>query len=305
MVHLNTSPKLAFDEPEVFNAPCQHAFVLVGTDPVFAVHMTQYHCEKHKYQLVMQIRLPGPALEEYRRQRELFPDDTFVLCNLHAKKMTIPSLGGGTRKAFDGAIYRGFRPPKTEPPAPDWFPWNDADTLPVAGLGDLNVTIERVVMFRPFCQNDRPPPVANYLLFGGMPKNDDDPRQAHMTNIQTGALLTDPFNVPLYGLDVDHVMSLEAKPQWLADEMLVAGIMVSVPAIPRLDPETGRPVLLLEPPMKNGRPFEVMYRGIQPPRAVVAGPTFLWASLVCNSEPLLDASNTSMVISAMPRIYWK
>jgi hypothetical protein len=57
--------------------------------------MTQYHCEKHKYQLILHVDLPDDARAEYRRQRDLYPDDTFVLCNRVEDKMSVPQLGGG------------------------------------------------------------------------------------------------------------------------------------------------------------------------------------------------------------------
>lgn len=303
MVHFNISHKMEYKEPEVHNPPCQHAFILVGTEQVFGVHMTQYHCEKHKYQLIMHIDLPKAALKEYRRQREMFPEDTFILCNRIEDKFSIPSLGGGIRTSFTGAIYRGFREPTSAPP-PDWFPWNDEETLSVADLGPIDVTVKRIVLFRPFTHNESPPEFANYYLFGAPGNKPGDPGEAHMTNLQTASLLTGPFEPPFFGLDVDHVMSLQDRPSWISDEMLVAGVTVSIPAIPRYD-EDGEQMVFDKPPFEPGDPVQLMYRGLQPPRAVVAGNTFLWASAVCNSEALVHGTpDESMIISAMPYIYW-
>jgi hypothetical protein len=64
MVHYNIPPRLRFEKPEVHNDPCQHAFILVGHQRIYGVHMTQYHCEKHKYQLILHIALPKEAREK-------------------------------------------------------------------------------------------------------------------------------------------------------------------------------------------------------------------------------------------------
>lgn len=307
MVHLNVTPQFAYKEPEVHNDPCQHAFVLVGEDQVFAVHMTQYHTEKHKYQLILHVDLPEKALAEYRHQRKLFPDDTFVLCNRIEDKCSVPQLGGGIVEEFVGAIYRGFRPPAQEPPPPNWFPWNDKDTLSVAGLGPIEkVKVRRVVMFRPFSHIDPAPPYANYLMWGGRPLRPGGPWEVHMTNFQTAGIVSDRYSPPLYGLDVDHVFSLAERPEWVSDDMLIAGLNVTVPAIPRHDPETGAPMVLPEPPWQPGDHVQVMYRGEQPPRAIVAGTCFFWGSFVCNTEALVmpGTPSFSFQISAMPKIYW-
>jgi hypothetical protein len=51
-------------------------------------------------------------------------------------------------------------------------------------------------------------------------------------------------------------------------------------------------VLLPEPPFGKGDTFPVMYRGIQPPRHVRAGMTFLWSSVVNNSPELVPVTRT-------------
>lgn len=307
MVHFNISPQMSFHEDQrpVHNPPCQHAFIMVGTTKAFGVHMTQYHCEKHKYQLIMEVDFPTKgAMEEYRLQREMYPEDTFILSNRIEDKYSIPQLGGGIRTEFVGALYRGFRPPNG-PTGPDWFPWNDDDCIPV--IDKIKVKVKRIVQFRPFSHTEIAPDTALYYLWGT--RHGDlrgAPSEAHMTNIQHATLLTGPHEPPLYGLDHDHVMSLKEVPEWISDDMLTAGVMVSVPGIARKDPETGKTVLLAKPPFEPKDVVALMYRGIQPPRHVVAGQTFLWSSVVNNSEELVAVTpNMGMIISPMPEKYWK
>lgn len=300
MVHLNIAPPLEAGTNEVHDPDCQHAFMLVGTERVFAVHMTQFHCEKHKYQLILHIDLPKEELAEYRRQRALYPEDTFVLSNYMGEDeedlFSIPQLGSFSRKTFKSVIHRGFRPP-VDPNEEYVFPWKLRDTIPV--IDKFETTVKRVVHFRPFAHNERTPDFANYILWG----HGDE---AHMTNVQYATLMTGPHEPPLFGLDNDHVMSLVETPKWLSSDMLEAGIVVTLPAIRRTDPDTGQSFLLSEPPFEQGDKLAVMYRGLQPPRYVVAGPTFLWGSAVLISPELtLTTPNVNLIMSPMPKKYWR
>ncbi len=324
MVHLHRTADDMYDDAEVHNAPCQHAFIMTGgpvpidnmftkeNAKIYGVHMTQYHCEKHKYQLIMDIELTDPKQhKEYLRQRELYPEDTFVMANRIEDKYSIPQLGGGVRQTFKGAIYRGFRPP-VMPLPPNWFPWNDEDCIPV--IDQVDVTINRIVLFRPFTHHEPAPETASYLMWGARKRRKDGTivaEQAHMTNLQTAELITGPHEPPLYGLDHDHVMDLAVVPEWISDDMLNAGIVVSVPCIPRKEDVPGRPherrtKLLPKPPFEPGDSIPVMYRGIQPPRAITVGNTYFWGSTVNNSQELQSmVENMSFIMSPMPQKYWK
>lgn len=302
MVHLNIphSPP----EPDVKNGPCQHAFILVGYETVFGVHMTQYHCDKHRYQVVLRLDLPDAVLAEYRRLRDEHPKATLLFCNGETadEKFSIPALGAGNtvwqgiRGAAHGNIFFGFRPPQVEPPPEGWFPWNLQETIPA--IENVTLQVERVVLYRPFSLADVAPDHATYLLFGRG-------KEAHMTNIQTGALLTGPHELPLYGLDVDHIMSLDRAPDWLDGDMLEAGAVFTLPAIKRRD-AAGNLVIQAEPPFAAGDSVPLLYRGLQPPHPVVAGPTYFWSGEVCNSPELEDVTpGMSMIVTAMPRRYWR
>ena len=302
MVHLNVS--IATPQATVFNSPCQHAFVLMGLDTIFGVHMTQYHCDKHRYQVILRLTLPDEVRAEYTRQREAHPDATFVFCNGETMEelFSIPALGAGKAEwkgepdTIHGNIFFGFRPPVSDPPPPDWFPWNLKDTIPM--IPDVTLKVERIVLYRPFSLQDEAPAKATYLIFG---KGDE----AHMTNIQTGRLLSLANEVPVFGLDVDHIMSLDEAPAWLDKDMLEAGTVVTVPAIDRRDDE-GNLVIQPAPPFGEGDPVICLYRGLQPPRKLSAGSTYFWSGMVCNSEELVTTvEGMSMIITPMPRRFWR
>ena len=195
-----------------------------------------------------------------------------------------------------GNIFFGFRDPKTLPPPPGWFPWNLEDTIPM--IEDVSVKIERIVLYRPFSMEEEAPSKATYLIFG-------KGKEAHMTNIQNGRLLTASCEFPLFGLDVDHIMSLDAPPEWLEPAMLEAGTVVTLPAIDRYD-EDGNLIIHEAPPFELSDVIFCLYRGLQPPRKIAAGPTYFWSGEVCNSPELVPVTEgMSMVITKMPRRYWR
>lgn len=308
--------------PQVENQDHQHAFVLVGKEQLFGVHMTQYHCEIHKYQVILKLSLPEEIHQEYRALRELNPNDTYVLCNAknnknmkegEVREFCVPDIGAGMVKTFTANIFQGMRPLTPEEIESDehFFPW--ARKYAKASIGEFEVTVERVVTYRPFDHIHAMPAYATYLLFG-----DSKSGETHMTNLQTAALLTSHYEPEVFGTDYDHIMSLAERPDWLnQDAMLESGIVVTTPIVRLSDPQTGLPTIPAVSPFAQGTTIEVLYRGIGPVRRVMAGPTYLYCTVVCNSESLfseppsynnymntLPAVPPVFDISSMPKRYW-
>lgn len=307
---------IAWKHPEeeqiIANHRHQHAFILAGEEHVFGVHMTQYHCELHKYQIVIEVALPPEVHEELRRMRRVAPADTFVLCNRGEpepleqiyRAFSIPELASQRVRVFKGDIFQGLRPSAAEEETdPHFFPWDLDRVRPV--FAEIDITVRRIVTFRPFEHHRALPPFATYLLFGRG-------AEAHMTNLQTAALATGPFEPPAFGPDFDHVLSLQEPVSWLDAPLLEAGIVVSVPKWPMLDPLTGKPNIPCELLFEPGEEFEVMYRGLTPVKRVTAGHTYLQCTAVCNgpagsistAKVMPCAAQDSCHISLMPRIYW-
>lgn len=292
MVHLNAHQ----DEPEVSNYPHQHAFVIVGYKALFGVHMTQYHCEVHKYQIILRLKLPKEIRQRLNEIRQAAPHDCFVLCNAKEDKargiseFTVPDLASGARPEFLGNIFQGMRP-ITVAPTEHFFPWSSDRCRPV--FEEVPVEIERIVLFRPFSHHEIQPDCPGYYLWG-------DSGETHMTNLQTAALATNPFKAAAYGPDYDHVMSLLSPPKWLDPALMKAGIVVSTPDIQLHEPE-GIPQ---GPPFPEGAAVRVLYRGVAPTRTVVAGPTFFSGTAVCNSPETDPYKGKNLYISAMPREFW-
>ncbi|KGJ04209.1 hypothetical protein SAMN04487972_1094 [Paracoccus halophilus] len=263
------------DAPPVSNVLHQHAFTILGAETFFGVHMTQYHEEVHKYQLVLRFSLPPEIAAGLRRVMAQFPRDLFVLANDDGDAFNIPSLAAGLRSEFTGNIFQGL--PDFPPDSP--FPWAPDVVRPV--FGGIPVTVERIVTFRPFSHADLLPEKASYLMFG-------KGAEAHMTNLQTALIAPGKDGQPLFGPGYDHVLSLSAAPDWIAPEMLESGIVVSVPSITLRDPDTGEIRIPCDIPIKEGEELVLDYRGLprEPALTVTAGPSPWCATGVCNSEEL-------------------
>ena len=285
---------------DVSNHAHQHAFTMVGDKQFFGVHMTQYHCEIHKYQIILKLTLDKDSTRKLRELRKSYPADFFVLCNQAndstpgpKKEFSIPDLASGRRTEFFADVFQGIYWPK-KPPTEHFFPWSRDRADPA--IEHALVKVERIVLFRPFAHHQQLPPCATYWLFG-------QGKEAHMTNLQNAALATNPFQAAAFGPDYDHVMSLENAPDWLDPPMLESGIIVTVPAVPLVDPETGKPTIPCSPPFRKGDPIEVLYRGIGPARSVTAGHSFLHCTAVCNSPSMMPCPKDPCHISAMPEKY--
>lgn len=280
----------------ITNHAHQHAFVLLGDATIFAVHMTQYHHEEHKYQLVLKLSLPPDAKSRLDDLRARFPSDTFILCNGDADDdlFMIPDLPAGRRPTFNANIFQGLPAFSAKDEAdPHFFPWDKARTTPV--VADVVVSVERIVTFRPFAHHHKQPDYATYLLWG-------EGEEAHMTNLQTARLASGKFEPPMFGPDFDHVLSLRAAPAWLDKPLLEAGVVVSVPALRLKDAKTGLPTIPCGAPCDDGQTLTVLYRGMGEGRSVVAGRTFLADTAVCNSEGMdVCPPEDSLVISATPK----
>ncbi len=308
--------------PQIENEDHQHAFVLVGQQQLFGVHMTQYHCELHKYQIILKLKLPDDVYAEYMALRQQHPDDSFVLCNANnegasrvgeVREFCVPDLGCGRVTEFTANIFQGIRPlsPIEIESDTHFFPWAKKYVKPA--IGEFTATVERIVTFRPFDHLHELPVYATYLLWG-----DGNSQEAHMTNLQTAGMATDGFEPGVFGPDYDHVMSLETCPDWLQqDALLEAGIVVTVPDVQLIDLDTGMPTIPATAPFAKGETIDVMYRGIGPARTVQAAASFLYATAVCNSPRFfaprpehnsylkhLPEVPEVLEFSMMPKRYW-
>lgn len=283
----------------ITNPPHQHAFTVVGDKTLFGVHMTQYHCEIHKYQLIFEFGFRRATdHERFSELRRAYPSDSFILCNAEENEalgvtlMTIPDLASGIRDGFLGNVYQGLRPiTEADESDPHFFPWSSKRCKPA--MADVEVEIKRVVLFRPFSHGDLRPDHPSFILWG---KGDE----FHMTNIQTAERASGALDAPAWGPDFDMVLSLAATPDWVDPALLQAGIRASAADIDMYAPEDWK----IGPFWDEGTPVRMLYRGEGSAHSVTAGPTYLAATAVCNSPETDPHHGQNLYITEMPKKYW-
>ena len=295
----------------VTNMPHQHALILVGSETIYGVHMTQYHHEEHKYQMILELELPEPARKEYLRMRKTWPEMPLVLCNDVNDPLMVPDLGGGTRQDFAANFFPGLFPLDQLKPGEEegmhFFPWS-ADIMKPVMPEPFEVSVRRVVLFRPFNHQELLPQYANYLIWG-------EGEEAHMTHLQTAHMASNKYDAPAFGPDYDHIMSLKHAPDWVHPSLLRAGITVSVPSIRlRAAGKKRRVSLPTLRPFRYKQKFEVLYRGIGQPYKARAGYTFVFGPQVSTSPAIMPVPDMSlpgaedpertMFMKEAPMEYW-
>lgn len=289
--HMNMDRDLML-RPRIENHPHQHAMTLVGHETVFAVHMTQFYMEEHKYQLIFEVRFPpeiAASLDSHRRRN---PRDWFVLSNDESDLFTIPQIASGRKTSYRAKIFQGL-PDFTHKAEenPHFYPWSPDRVLPL--LADFTVEVGRIVTYRPFVHHNSLQDYASYLLWGRG-------GEAHMTNLQNGHLNSDRFEALSFGPDFDHVLSLRGRPDGLDDAQLEAGIAVSVPKVRLRKKSNGEQCIPATKPFQPGDQVQLLYRGIQPALTVIAGESFLYGTAVCNSPDVLSPEQMCLLVSPTP-----
>jgi hypothetical protein len=349
MVTINALESELKTERLIDNVVHQHAFVLLGRgrqsetkpeelDVAFGVHMTQYHCELHKYQIILKYKFDfseatcegesfdAPSsppnkvpIDAYTQLRKKYQDTTFFLCNANdktdakalpdlVKEFSIPQLGSQQVTEFHGHLFFGIRFPFSEVEAEreHFFPWSAERCKPV--IKNIRVICERLVLFRPFDHVQTLPRYALYYLFG-------ERDEAFMTHMQMAEVSDDPYIPKQYGPDYDDVIALEHAPQVtqsehatpvLGDALLEAGVVVSVPRLPLQPSEDSnkKPCYPAPDCWLSRKPVPVMYRGIGPQFQVIPRTVYLSVSMVCNSPESDPYPQTRAYWTLMPERYW-
>ena len=228
----------------IVNQPAQHAFVMAGAKTIFLCHLTMLKkLLEHMYQVVLRVRLPYFAMQEYLADRERHQGETYFLGNVADDLMTNPDLNTGARVSFIGNIWRGI---PDKPVYSEW-PWKDVDPI----IANVPVTVERVVYYRHFDHNFQFPKSLTYVLFGSG-------QEAHLYHYQT----TEP--------DFDQVVTLKEAPTWLSGRLLEAGVNINMPTL------SSRPVRCSNPLTEFT--YQVHYCGLEMEQYEIKIDRSLWFS---------------------------
>lgn len=242
-----------------------HASALVGTETLFASHLTMLHHETHMYQLVMQVSLPEPWRSSFIEERRKNPTDSYFIANALKDPdignnvedpMTVAEIASRMRTSFVGNIFRGI------PHRDRYHSWPWQGVRPV--LANVPVDVDRIVHFHPFAWTMSFPETLVYLLFGAG-------QEAHMVNLQT--------RMP----DYDHVLTLSKRPDWLPEDLLRAGAMVDLAGLPRLGEDDVATGVRCKNPIADGERIGVRYRCTGPARPVSVGHTSWFCTKLTNN----------------------
>lgn len=219
---LLAGPALA--EPLMHSAadvPGQHGMFMVGEESLFLLHMPMFTNPKHRYQMVLRGSLPDEIMTQYRAHRAAHPGTAYNLINTEENTFTLPQVKSGEVTAYRVTIFDGYS--------------NDGGGTPGAVLwDDVDLTIEDVVIYRPFNFSVARPDTLNYVLFGAG-------GEAHLTHY----IARDP--------SFQHIVTLGTVPDWLSQAELVAGSTFSISALP------SEPVGCA-PPLTQTR-YDVLFQG--------------------------------------------
>jgi hypothetical protein len=229
----------------------RHAFIMLGERALFLCHMTMFDMEAHCYQMICRATLPDYAMKLYRDGLKNAPLETFFLGNTETDGLTVADLASGARRSFSANIFRGV----PDRPKSDGWPWDNRPGYLV--VGDVAVTIERVVYFRHFDFGLEHPKTLTYILFGAG-------NEAHLSHFQT----KEP--------DFDHVLTLAGAPDWVPARKLEAGLHVTFPTLPTLPIRCANP---LRPGVQD-----VQYQGQGATRPIRIGHTWWFSTKIVNSE---------------------
>lgn len=81
-------------------SPTQHEFLLQGRDKVYINHFPMFHLEKHRQQLIIEVKLPQGAKTKYQDAKKEHPKEIFTLktaedlslSELVAKKLSFKAI---------------------------------------------------------------------------------------------------------------------------------------------------------------------------------------------------------------------
>lgn len=242
-------------------SPSQHAFIMLGDKVLFLCHMAMFDHEDHCYQLIVRATLPSFAMDRYREDLREGGSPTYFLGNSKRDELIVPEIASGARRSFSADIFRGA---PARPKSEGW-PWNGRSGFLV--LGDVPVSVDRVLYCRHFDFAEKQPDHLTYVLFG-----EDD--EAHLTH----------YAVP--EPDFDHILSLDRAPEWLPKQKLAMGIHVTFPTL-RTDPKH-----LCENPLTKGQEYAVTYYGQGTRRPIHVGRTWWFSAAIVNrTDPCAAASS--------------
>jgi hypothetical protein len=180
--------------------PLQHAFVVLGNDPLFLSHLTMFHMPEHRFQVILSVRLDDTSKATLEKDRQANPSATYFLGNTEKGEFKLTKLTSGRQRQIQADVFRGI---PDKPYYTEW-PWKGVTPL----ISDISVEIARIVYFRQFDLDVPAPEDLTYILFGSE-------RMAYLAHHQTA------------WPDFDQVITLAQRPEWIDVEEIESGIPIT------------------------------------------------------------------------------
>jgi hypothetical protein len=209
------------DPDPIIDAPGTHNFFMFGSKTLYVSHMPMFTIEKHMYQVILRVSLPGAVMHGYLEGQGR-GRTSWNLMN-SAKEIALPQIKAGTLTSFEVDVYKDY---------------SSADAAPVGPPFARNVplTVDEVVHFRHFNFDIPRPHHLTYLLFGRG-------GEAHLEHY----IARDP--------DFQHIVTLGSAPAWLSPDQLAAGAEICLADVPSLPTPCGGPLTKRSyPVLFQGRP---------------------------------------------------
>ncbi|MCU7820783.1 hypothetical protein [Kitasatospora sp. DSM 101779] len=178
--------------------PSVHSFILAGRDTVFGYHLAMFGMAEHRYQVVLEYRLPTDIVDIYLKDRADHPESWHAVRN--TEDMVLPPIGDGTVSEYPARLDRVTQTGNGE----------DRVWEPISG--GFTARIERVLTFRRFSEEDFPAHLT-YLIYG----RGDEAHIAHRL-----------VKRPHY----EQIVTLQRVPEGVTQDDLARAVELSVPGVP-------------------------------------------------------------------------
>ena len=92
-------------------SPTRHEFLLQGTEKTYMIHFPMFHLEKHRHQLIIEVKLPDAAMAEYKKQKKDDPTGAAIFTIETEEDLALAELVS-KKKSFKASIIRKTAPEK-------------------------------------------------------------------------------------------------------------------------------------------------------------------------------------------------
>lgn len=96
-------------------SPTHHEFLIQGTEKTYIIHFPMFYLEKHRHQLIIEVKFPDAAMAEYKKEKKADPTAIFTLET--EEDLALAELVS-VQKPFKASIMKKNAPEKCVPPSP-------------------------------------------------------------------------------------------------------------------------------------------------------------------------------------------